>query len=119
MLSKLKALFVTVGKVLLGQALGAVDPKVQIPVAGDTLVGIAQEVIKAELAGTKLALTGAQKRAIAAAAVEQILLRSPIGAHRKLTDPAAFEASVNALVGNLADILQNFHADAVETADVT
>lgn len=118
MLSKLKSLFLTVGKVLLGQALGAVDPKVQIPVSGDTLVGIAQEVIKAELAGARLTLTGDQKRAIAAAAVEQILLRSPIAAHRTLTDPKAFEVSVNALVGNVADILQNFHADAVATADV-
>lgn len=123
-LKKLGQIGATVGKLILGQALGAVDRSVQIPVSGDTLVGIFQEIIKAELVqfvdtnGAPVTLTGVQKRAIAAAAVEQIILRSPIAANRKVTDSVKFRADVTALVGSCADIFNDFHEDAVHTVDV-
>lgn len=123
-LKKLGQIGATVGKLILGQALGAVDKSVQVPVSGDTLVGVFQEIIKAELVqfvdanGAPVTLTGAQKSAIAAAAVEQIILRSPIAANRKLTDPVKFRADVLGLVGKCADIFNDFHQDDVHTADV-
>lgn len=119
-LKKLGHAALETGKVLLGSFLGTVRKDVPIAqeMSGDLLLAIFQQVAQGEISGVRLQLTGAQKRQLVAAVVEQIILRSPIARGKKLLNPTKFRTDVDALVGTCADILNDFEEDGVETRDV-
>ena len=116
-LKKLGLEALKVGQFIVGSYMGAVHKDVAVP-AGDTLLAIVEQVVRAEISGTSLGLTGDQKRQLAAAVVEQIILKSALAYKKELADPAKFQADVEKLVGVVADILNDFSDSAVETVSL-
>lgn len=113
-LKKLGLEALKIGQFVIGSYMGAVNKDVAVS-PGDILLAIVEQVVRAEISGTRLQLTGDQKRQLAAAVVEQIILKSALAYKKELADPDKFRADVERLVGAVADLLNDFKDSAVET----
>lgn len=121
MLNALKNIGKYVGKLVLTQlgvstGNGAAGSATAIA-PGDTLTTILQKVAEMQLAGVRANLDGTTKRILVAAVVEQVLLEYFHSRGMKLKTGHAYQAQVEALVGNLFNLWDDFEAD-IKTVDV-
>jgi hypothetical protein len=90
-----------------------------IQVVSQDLAQVADIVTKIEVIGQQLGKPGAEKLALAAPLVADVIIKSSLLANQKIDNPALFSQGSKKIADGMADILNSLNENGVKTTDKT